>query len=311
MRKRELASHHLQKYLRVGLATAILLGFVGSIRSISAQTTRASRSAPSESQSRFATLDRVRVHYTSAGRGREALVFVHGWMCNLNFWRLQAPAFARRMRVIAIDLPGHGQSDKPRIAYTQDLFARAVDAVLRDAGVRRAVLVGHSMGTPVVRQFYRHCPQKVLALVIVDGALRPFAPREAMERFITPLRGENYRAVASRMVDGMLGEQMPASLRNEIRSAMLDTPQHVALSAVEGTMDETIWRQDHITVPVLAVLARSPAWPPDNEQFYRRIAPQIEYQMWDGVSHFLMMERPEEFNRMLMNFLVRNGFVRG
>ena len=84
----------------------------------------------------------------------------------MNFWRMQVPAFETKSRVIAIDLPGHGRSDKPQIDYTMDLFARAIDAVLRDAKVDRAVLVGHSMGVPVVRQFYRKYPEKTRALVI-------------------------------------------------------------------------------------------------------------------------------------------------
>src|SRR5215470_6980900 len=103
----------------------------------------------------FATIDGHRVAYRAAGRGGPALVFVHGWACDMTSWKYQVPAFAKTHRVIAIDLPGHGLSDKPDIAYSMDLFARAVDAVLAADGVRRAVLVGHSMGTMVVRQFYR------------------------------------------------------------------------------------------------------------------------------------------------------------
>jgi len=63
----------------------------------------------------------------------EAIVLIHGWSCRLDYWRDQIPEFAKRTRVIAIDLPGHGQSDKPELTYSMDLFARAVDAVLRDA----------------------------------------------------------------------------------------------------------------------------------------------------------------------------------
>jgi pimeloyl-ACP methyl ester carboxylesterase len=85
--------------------------------------------------------------------------------------------------VIALDLPGHGQSDKPQIAYTMDLFANAIDAVMRDAKVERAVLVGHSMGTPVARQFYRKYPQKTLAIVIVDGGLRLFGTKKCETDF--------------------------------------------------------------------------------------------------------------------------------
>src|SRR5262245_38162541 len=78
----------------------------------------------------FAKRDGSRVHYVSEGKGREALVFIHGWTCNLTFWKPQIEAFKSKTRVIAIDLPGHGDSDKPHIDYTMDLFARAIDAVL-------------------------------------------------------------------------------------------------------------------------------------------------------------------------------------
>ena len=85
-------------------------------------------------RSKFARFENMRVHYADAGKGSEALVFVHGWTCNLDFWRMQTPVFAARSRVIAVDLPGHGASDKPQqVAYTMDLFARSVEAVMRDA----------------------------------------------------------------------------------------------------------------------------------------------------------------------------------
>ena len=99
---------------------------------------------------------------------------------NLDSWRDQVSDFAKRNRVIVIELPGHGQSDKPQTIYSMELFARAVDAVMSDAKVKRAVLVGHSMGTPVARQFYRKYPEKTLAIVIVDGSLRPFGHKKSL-----------------------------------------------------------------------------------------------------------------------------------
>src|SRR6266404_5911527 len=98
--------------------------------------------------------DGARVHYESYGKGKDAVVFIHGWTCDLSFWRGQAPVYQKH-RSLLIDLPGHGQSDKPEVSYTQERFARAVDAVMRDAGVDRAVLVGHSMGGPVALTFLR------------------------------------------------------------------------------------------------------------------------------------------------------------
>lgn len=65
-----------------------------------------------------------------------------GTFCDMMTWPLQVPAFADEARVILIDLPGHGQSDKPKIEYNMDLLAGAVDAVHKEAGVEKSVLVG-------------------------------------------------------------------------------------------------------------------------------------------------------------------------
>lgn len=259
---------------------------------------------------RFARLDGSRVAYKSLGRGREALVFIHGWSCDLDFWRYQAPAFAPRRRVIALDLPGHGGSDKPRVRYSMDLFARAVDAVMRDARVEKAVLVGHSMGTPVARQFYRLYPGKTLALVAVDGSLRPFiTDPAAVERFLGPLRGAGYREAFARAVDGMIGPATAADAREQIRRTMLSTPQHVIVGAGEAMFDPAIWTEDPIGVPVLCVLARSPFHSEDYEAFVRRLAPRLEYRVLDDAGHFLMMDKPAEFNSILARFLVENRLL--
>src|SRR5207245_5140002 len=150
--------------------------------------------------SKFTTLDGAKIHYVNFGKGDEALVLIHGWTCNIDNWRDQFADFAKRNRVIAIDLPGHGKSDKPQVTYSMDYFARAVDAVMRDAKVKRAVLVGHSMGTPVARQFYRKYPEKTLAIVIVDGSLRPFGDKAFMDRLIAGFRGPNYREAVGQML---------------------------------------------------------------------------------------------------------------
>jgi pimeloyl-ACP methyl ester carboxylesterase len=261
-------------------------------------------------ESRFTRLDGMRVHYKNYGKGSEALVFVHGWTCNIDFWRDQIPAFVGRTRVIAIDLPGHGQSDKPNIAYTMELFGRAIDAVLKDGGVNRAVIAGHSMGVPVARQFYRKYPKQTLAIVAVDGPLRPFGDAKMMEQFIAPLKGPNYKEVAARFIDGMMGPEVSAALRDRVKTSMLSAPQNVAVSAMEGMADPSIWTQDKVNVPLLAVLAKSGFWPPDNEAVFRSLVPDLDYQMWDGVTHFLMMEKPAEFNAAVIAFLDKKNLLK-
>jgi pimeloyl-ACP methyl ester carboxylesterase len=271
-------------------------------------STKSEKSATGES--RFTTLNGARIHYVNYGKGSEALVLIHGWTCNLDNWRDQIPDFAKRNRVIAIDLPGHGQSDKPQITYSMDLFARAVEAVMRDAKVKRAVLVGHSMGTPIARQLYRKYPEKTLAIVIVDGALRPFGDKALMDRLVAGFRSPNYREAGMQMFAGMMGPNLSAETQERIKASFLNTPQHVLVSAMEEMADASIWGEDKINVPVLAIMAKNPFYPPDLEQRYRSIAPRLDFQMWNGVGHFIMMEKPKEFNEAVLAFLDKNRLLK-
>jgi len=261
-------------------------------------------------QDRFAKLDTMRVHYQNYGEGKDAVVFIHGWSCNLNFWKANVPAFVNQSRVIAIDLPGHGESDKPQIAYSMDLFAKAIDAVLQDAKVERATLVGHSMGAPVIRQFYRKYPDKTRSLVIVDGSLRPFSNPEQMKQFLDPLRGPDYKKQAELIIGFVSQGVKDKKASEEIKAAMLSTPQHVMLGAFEAMMDETIWKEDKINSPTLAVMAKQPQWNAEYEKFVRELVPGIDYQVWEGVSHFLMTDEPQKFNDTVLAFLKKNKLIK-
>ncbi|MEW6212561.1 MAG: alpha/beta hydrolase [Acidobacteriota bacterium] len=291
----------LPKAFRFVMALAV---FVVNLYPASAQT----------AASRFATLTGHRIHYLSYGEGREAIVFVHGGVGNLNNWKLQTPAFAGKKRLILLDLLGHGQSDKPKVTYSMDLFAQAVDSVLRDAGVEKAVLVGISMGTPVIRQFYRRYPEKTEALVFVDGPLRPLAPtQEIGEEFIAPFRKPNYMEAARQFNAGLMTGKIPAEMREQILSSWANTPQHVIISVLEQVIlpksDPSIWKEDPIKVPVLGIYTRNDYVPADNEQYLRRLAPGAEYHAWSDVGHGIPMEMPQEFNNTLQAFLVKVGWL--
>src|SRR5258708_6788922 len=102
-----------------------------------------------------ASVDGFDIHWTSAGKGAKTVILIHGWTGDESIWSAQVPALVTaKYRVITLDLPGHGRSGSPKDGkFTMDLFARAIEAVREEAKVNRAVLVGHSMGTPIVRQY--------------------------------------------------------------------------------------------------------------------------------------------------------------
>lgn len=262
------------------------------------------------SESKFVDVDHLTVHYTNYGKGETALFFVHGWAGDETVWADQAPALAEKIRVITIDLPGHGQSEKPNtISYDKDLYNRAIDGVITDANVKWVILVGHSNGTPFTREYYRKFPGKVKALVVVDGPLRAFFNKEAIEKFIAPMR-ENYPEGAGRFADAITKPIKDAVLRDKIKALMLKTPQYVAISEFEATGDPDLWKADKIEVPTLLVLAKQPAWGPEYEKFVRGLIPKLDYQLWENVSHFLMMEKPREFNAAVWKFVEQNQLNR-
>jgi pimeloyl-ACP methyl ester carboxylesterase len=250
---------------------------------------------------RVANFDGVAVQYTSTGSGRRALAFVHGWGCRKEFWRHSAGAFPEH-RVVAIDLPGHGRSDKPRVQYSLQYFADSVAAVMLDADIEQVVLVGHSMGTNVVREFYRRHQQHARGLVLVDGSLLPSMQKDVEEE-ANALR-RDFHGVNGAAIDGLAAGIEDEALRHEVRTTMATMPDYVGIAIAETWALPDVWATDQIQVPVLAILASSsPWWPPDVEAIYRSLAPRLDFQMWNGVSHFLMMEEPERFNAALRGFI--------
>jgi pimeloyl-ACP methyl ester carboxylesterase len=285
---------------------ALLIGFLKKNGVIRAD---AAADSLQRAPSRFAQLDNVRVHYKSCGEGRRAVVFVHGAFSDMTTWLFQVADFAGEARVILVDLPGHGKSDKPRIDYSIDLFARAVDAVLEDAGVEKAILVGHSMGTPVAYQFWRRYPEKMAALVAVEGMLAPlpFAAPGAVKE----LDGRKVRESVLRLSD-MTSGQLPAEMRQAMKAVIASTPDHVAQSTMNALADPSIWKEDTIRVPVQMIVSAGPfsIWPADYEQRVRKLAPNLEFHKIKGAGHCLMLEKPKEFNALLGTFIAKQGVVK-
>ncbi len=255
--------------------------------------------------------DHAKVHYESYGEGKEAIVFIHGWTCDLTFWRGQAPVYEKQ-RSLLIDLPGHGQSDKPDVSYTQERFARAVNAVMVDAGVERAVLVGHSMGGPVAITFLRLFPDKAKALVLVDAYI-PDVPKDPearekqkkqMDAFAARFRAPDYKTTAGSTIGSMFSDKTTPEQREEIRTKMMSTPQNVMASAFEGMFAmEPIKTGETYSLPVMAIMTERPGRTGYETQVRAVFPNEQKYQEWKGSGHFLMMESPDRFNKELTGFL--------
>ena len=210
------------KSLSATLAAAAILLFAGCA---SSPETRQATNQDAAPKSHFVKFGTNKVHYVVEGQGNHIIVFVHCWSGNLGFWREQVPAFADKARLILIDLPGHGQSDKPHTAYTMDFFAEAVLAVMQDAHVHKATLVGHSMGTPIMCRVYKQSPERVAALVSVDGVLRrPKMTPEQAQQFVAPFNAPDYREKTREFMGSMFPVPGTEAVRDRVISELLETP---------------------------------------------------------------------------------------
>ena len=263
-------------------------------------------------QSHFVSVNGNRLHYVTAGQGESTLVFVHGWGCHIGFWREQVAALSSRARLILLDLPGHGRSDPPQTPSTMDAFAEAVRAVLRDAGVSKAVFIGHSMGGAVICRVYHHAPESVLALVSVDGLLCRLPGTAAEGRALAgPFAAPHYREHATGFIRSLFPFPGAETLCEQVTAEMLKTPQSILLAGMLALLDPTQpdWRLQHVNGPVLVINARSSWWTGDYENYVRSLSSHADYRTMEGASHFLMLEQPAAFNALLSAMLVKSGLI--
>lgn len=148
----------------------LLLALVAAVSLIAFATSARQRRARPDHVAHQVMAGGLRLRYVRAGRG-PAVVLLHGYGESLIAWRGVFDQLSAGADVIALDLPGSGLSEKPAAGYQTDSLAAAVLAALATLGVRRAVLVGHSMGGAVAAAAALAAPERVAALVLVDPAV--------------------------------------------------------------------------------------------------------------------------------------------
>lgn len=246
--------------------------------------------------------DGVPISYEVYGSGEPTLVFVHGWNCDARYWREQIPFFSKKHRVVVLDLAGHGHSGLSRTKYTMAAFGEDVKAAAETAGAGRVILIGHSMGGSVIAEAARLMPARVIGLIGVDTLENVEYPltQEEFVKMTAPLR-EDFQAGSRGFVGQMLSTNTDAQLREWILSDMSAASPAVAMSAMDEMMGQFISGEaakvfEQVRVPVMSV--NGSLWP-INYEANRRHMLSYDAIVLTNADHFLMMNRPAEFNAAL------------
>ncbi len=246
--------------------------------------------------------DGVPIHYAVTGEGAPALpavVLVHCWGCSMKTWENQVPALAAHYRVVTLDLAGHGASGKDRKEWTVAAFADDVRAVVEALGLKRVILVGHSMAGPIVLEAYQRMPDRVAGLVVVDTLLDVDKEMSAGERaqFFGKMRADFKGTVASFLPHLFAPGTDKAFIDRIIAMETANDPA-MMVPAIENVFayDER-GALARVKVPIRAINADLF---PTSIEHDRKYAPQFDADVMHGVGHWLMLERPEEFNAKLL-----------
>ena len=254
--------------------------------------------------------DGVSIHYQVRGTGAPALVFVHCWCCDRSFWDAQVPYFAEKYRVVTVDLAGHGESPADREAWTIPAFGLDVVAVVEKLDLRQVVLIGHSMGGPVILEATRHIPERVIGLVGVDNFqdMGQKWPQEEFEAFLSTLKAD-FQGATRNFIRGMFLPTADSALVEQVVADLSLAPPEVGLGAMEAYFN---WFRDDFDQAVTEIDAplhciSADLWPTDVEA-NRKYFPSFEVSIMSGRGHFVHMEDPETFNRLLLEIVA--GFQR-
>jgi len=241
--------------------------------------------------------DGVPIHYHAEGDGLPALVFVHGWSCDGSYWSEQVRSFSPRHRVVTIDLAGHGTSGRGRREWTIPAFAQDVRAVIETLNLERVVLVGHSMSGQVILEAARLLPDRVIALIPVDTLNDvTWKPGKEIDDLLESMR-RDFPGATREFVKGMFPPGADPDLVERIASRISRAPPEIAVAVLRAVFSfDSAAAMARVRQPIRAINA---ATYPTQVEINRRYAPQFGAVIIQGTGHFPMLEKPEEFNRLL------------
>ena len=274
--------------------------------------------------SHTAVVNGIHVSYMDEGKGSTTIVLVHGLASNGGFWRKNIGPLSQNARVIAVDLPGYGKSDKGVYPYTMSFYADIISGLLKQLNVEKVVYVGHSMGGQIGIHFaLRHVDQLTQLILAAPAGLEPFSrgdgdwlksvmtidfvKKTPEDRIRTNLAMNFYEYNDS--FEWMVEERVRMA-----KAADFEDFCYAVVRSVHGMLDEpTTKRLKEITVPTHLIFGENDGLIPNPILHGGRSAdvakigtdaiPNVTLTMIPHAGHMLQLERSEEFNTAVLGFL--------
>ena len=237
------------------------------------------------------------LYVDDGGIGGVPVLFVHSFAGSSAHWAAQLAHLRATRRAVAFDLRGHGESEPPGDRdYHVESLAKDVAAVADALGLKRFVLVGHSLGAAVATSFASSAPDRTAGLVLVTPP--PQVPPEQAEEILTRIE-RDYDLVMREYWTKLLDGAQP-NVRARIHNDMARIRKDAALAMLESTFAfDSLPGVRAYPGPKLLITTSHADTPYD----LHKLLPDLAQQTIDGTSHWPQMDKPIEFNRLLDEFL--------
>ena len=271
----------------------------------------------SETTDDYLDLDGLRLHYVAAGDG-DPVVLLHGWPTSSFLWRNVMPEIAKGNRVIALDLPGFGLSDKPLdVSYSFRYFDRVLNDAFDALEIENTSLAVHDLGGPVGLYWACQHPERLQRLALLNTLVYPEVSW-AVVLFVAACRLPGIRSYISSPAglrfamrfgvtdrsclsdEALANVQAPFASRHA-RRALLKAGQNLSPKGFR----EIAEKLPSLDVPVRVIYGERDRILPDVAKTMRRVQrdlPQTQVTALPDCGHFLQEERPEDIGRLLAEF---------
>jgi pimeloyl-ACP methyl ester carboxylesterase len=250
------------------------------------------------------------------GRGAPPLVFVHGFLCSHEDWRLQLKELKQKHEVVACELRGHGSTPGRPQECSIEHFGGDVIALANNLELPPFILIGHSMGCRVVLEANRIAPERVAGLVLIDGSRAGSGDPDGAEAAARAQIEQNgYQAWAEDLFRQMFFKSTPASERLVQRAVRQSAETGAALWPRLARWDAATLEPALAAVraPVLVIQSttrnaqgqRAPMQPGQTSpylQLLKEKVPGVKIEILAGLGHFAQLEAPEHVNRLIAEF---------
>lgn len=280
-----------------------------------------------EIESKFVNVGNIKTHYLEAGMGDQVVVLVHGGgLDNARLsWELLIPQLAEKMRIIAPDLPGYGQSDKPDVVYDLNFYGKFFPEFIDALEIKQTTLVGISMGGAIGLGYTLHHADRVNKLVLVDSyGLQRKTPLHQLSYLfvnIPGVRALTYWSIKSRpMIRYSLKTilKRPGSVSDELVEKVYQqllipgvTRAFSEFQNAELTWDglKTVYmdRLGEIKEKTLIIHGEKDTLVPlEASREAHGLIQGSEFKIMAGCGHWPQRDNPEEFNKVVSVFLFSN-----